>query len=511
MMGKTGSMLGQAGRVMGIGSKTGRAMRAGGQLLNAGQGMMHAKDNLKGRRLGMFNAAATMLRDNPSQYRQFNPETGTYDPATDEAKQRAMKDAQKMAEKGSGFLRAGKSRDEFMRQWDAVYEGAEPKMPPQTGPDPKPKPKPKPRPDPEPLPPSGGDKQLTSGAGLAPGGDPTSFEGPSPEDSPTPSAGSAATAPTHGVSAGTAGAGRGPVRSYEEYAEKARENLGGPAFAKEMDYSVKTVRSSDDVLTNAGLSRDQVVQNPSVLLSGDAYNGGSTTSMDPFHAATPTLNELRFAGGSGDEDAIQKAVEKAADAISLHGVPNQVDGVHSIGDRASSFDPIALVGAMPDLRESMSWQERAEAAYTMQAAQVALPEGAPAVIRDGVHEFTDYLSRPSSGIQDLITLRDDAIADIDWGMRTNGQVWDATPPRVPEAMHTDPTQTPYVPEQEAAPSSHTETERGAPSSPPVDDDPVDAVDDSEALVYRPGRDRRKKMRSGFFDHDNDQSDDEEES
>ncbi|MDN5806530.1 MAG: hypothetical protein L0I80_00460 [Brevibacterium sp.] len=99
VMGKAGSMLGQAGRVMGIGSKSGRAMRAGGQLLKAGQGMMHAKDNVKGRKLGAFNAAAKMIRDNPSKYRQFNPETGEYADATPEAKERAMRDSQEMAVK----------------------------------------------------------------------------------------------------------------------------------------------------------------------------------------------------------------------------------------------------------------------------------------------------------------------------------------------------------------------------------------------------------------------------
>lgn len=539
VMGKAGSMLGQAGRVMGIGSKSGRAMRAGGQLLKAGQGMMHAKDNVKGRKLGAFNAAAQMIRDNPSKYRQFNAETGEYADATPEAKERAMRDSQEMAVKGARFLRAGKSRDEFMRQWEAAYEGADPDLPPQTGPGPRPRPKPRPKPlpkpEPKPLPPSGGDRQLSSGAGSAPGGDPRPSDEPSPEDSPTPSAGVAAIAPTHGASADTEGTGarRGPVRTYEEYAEQAKENLSGPAFSQEMEYKVNTVRSSDDVLNNVGLSQEQVVANPTLLLSGDAYNGGSTTAMDPFHAATPALNELRFAGSSGSEDAIQSAVEKASEAISQHGVPNQIDGVHAIGDRAGKFDPVALVGAMPTLTESMSWQERAEAAYTMQAAQVALPEDAPAVVHDGTQEFTEYLSRPSSGVEDLTTLRDDLIATIDWGMRTDGKVWDATPGMAggdglsgddlrdavadgfrstrleheaagtPSVSTSDASST-AAPDSRSAASSEVapsaSTGNSAPTPVPVEEDPVDEVDDTDALVYRPGRDRRKK-RSSFFDHE----------
>ena len=49
--------------------------------------------------------------------------------------------------------------------------------------------------------------------------------------------------------------GAAPGKSHEEYAEDARENLGGPAFAKEMDYNVNTVRSGDDVLTRRACLR----------------------------------------------------------------------------------------------------------------------------------------------------------------------------------------------------------------------------------------------------------------
>lgn len=533
VMGEAGSMLGQAGRVMGIGSKSGRAMRAGGQLLKAGQGMMHAKDNMKGRQLGAFNAAAKMIRDNPSKYRRFNPETGAYDDATPEAKQQAMRDAQGMAERGAGHLRQGKSLDQFMREWDADYDGPDPKMPPQSGPDDKPKPLPKP--EPRPLPPGGGTRQTAPGAGATLEGGATSGEDPSPEGPPSsdaPSAGAPATAPAHSAPADAEGAAahRGPPQNYARYAEQAKENLSGPTFSHEMEYKVNTVRSSDDVLNHAGLSKEQVVDNPTLLLSSDhAYNGGSTTAMDPFNAATPALNELRFAGSSGNEDAIQSAVEKASELIHQHGVPNQIDGVHSIGDRAGSFDPVALVGAMPTLTESMTWQERAEAAYTMQAAQVALPEDAPALVREGTRDFTDFLSRPSSGIEDLTTLRDDLIADIDWGMRTDGKVWDATPGMAggnglsvddlrdaiadgfrstrleneaagtPSVSTSDVSST-AAPDTRSAASSEVAPSASTGNSAPVEEDAVDEVDDTDALVYRPGRDRRKK-RSSFFLHE----------
>ena len=151
-----------------------------------------------------------------------------------------------------------------------------------------------------------------------------------------------------------------------------------------------------------------------MLLSGSAYNGGSTVAMDPFHSATPALNDLRFASGSGSESDIESAVAKTVDAIHQHGVPNQIDGVSSIGDRAERFDPVELVGAMPHLTEAMGWQERAEAAHTMMAAQVAIPQNTPDNIRDEIREFTAQLARPSVDLADLVSRQEDVIADLSW-------------------------------------------------------------------------------------------------
>lgn len=506
MMGKVGSGLGQAGRVMGIGSKSGRAMRAGGQLFKVSQGVMEGRDNIKGRKLGMFNAAAKMIRENPSRYKQLN-EDGSYGGLLPGAQEQAMKDSQKIAERGQGFLRAGQTRDKFMKDWAAGWDGPDPKRPPQ---DDMPDPRPRPRPEPQSLPPGGATPQLAPGSsGTNSGGANGSGDVPSPEPRPdgdpqpiAPSGGVTDAAPESVHSGGaTAPQPQRRVKSNEEYAEDARENLGGPAFAKEMDYNVNTVRSGDDVLTRAVLSKDDVIKDPTVLLSGSAYNGGNTTTMDPFHGATPAMNELRFASGSGDEDAIQDAVSKAVDAISQHGVPNQVDGVHSIGARAEKFDAVQLVGAMPHLTESMSWQERAEAAHTMMAAQVAIPQDAPDSIRDEIREFTAQLARPSADLADLASRQEDVIADLSWW---KNQVADDVYTAAPDPAST----TSSVPALQ--PESPRHTEHSAPEQ-VVDDDPVDVVDDSEALVYRPGRDRRKKKRSGLFDHDNDQSDDEEES
>lgn len=502
MMGSVGSGLGQAGRIMGIGTKTGRAMRGAGQLLKAGQGVMESQDTKRGWKKGQEAAANKMIQENPSLYHEVKDD-GSLGNLLPGAHQKALKNAQSTAERGVKTKRANDSQEDFLRKFFAGWGGPEAQRQPEEQP---PDNKPEPRPEPQPLPPGTGSRGALGSGGNHDGK-------PRPQDGSGESQGDGGPqydpAPT-GTPHNGGGSEDAGVPSYEHFAEQARGNLGGPAFAKEMDYNVNTVRSGDDVLTSAGLSKDDVIKDPTVLLSGDAYNGGSTVAMDPFHGATPALNDLRFASGSGNEDAIEGAVAKAVDAISQHGVPNQIDGVSSIGARAERFDAVQLVGAMPMLSESASWQERAEAAHTMQAAQVAMP--ADFAAREAVQEFTAALSSPGADPADLASMKESIIADIAWTMPDIAEAaWAASPPPVPEATHTDPTQTPYVPEQEAAPSSHTETERGAPSSPPVDDDPVDTVDDSEALVYRPGRDRRKKMRSGFFDHDNDQSDDEEES
>ena len=202
--------------------------------------------------------------------------------------------------------------------------------------------------------------------------------------------------------------------NYERFAAQAKENLGGMAFTQQMDYNVSTVRSGEDVLSSAGRSKDQIIANPTVLLSGDAYNGGSTTAMDPSHPATASLNELRFASSSGDEDAIQAAVAKAVDSISEHEVPSQISGVNSIGDRAANFDPVQLVGAMPQLNESTTWQKRADAAHTMIAAQAALPADAPPEVRESVQLLTAQLARPGVPLADVAVHEADAVEAVSW-------------------------------------------------------------------------------------------------
>lgn len=388
-LGKAGSMLGQAGRVMGIGSKSGRAMRAGGQLLKAGQGVMESKDTQKGKTAALAQEAQSLIGDSKTGAK-YRDKDGNLLP---NAQKMAMKDAQKMAEKGQNTDRAAKAQDAHMKAFFNGYRadngGEFHKMDPQ---------------HPENVRKANSEKEVerrrakedADATGAKSGSAPGSPDGP---DSGGPKGGG-----------GNGTQGSSPTQSYEQFAGKARENLGGPAFAREMEYNVNTVRSGDDVLSNAGLTKDQIVQDPTTLLRSDAYNGGSTTAMDPFHPATASLNELRFASSSGDESAIEGAVEKAVNAISQHGVPSQVDGVHSIGDKATSFEPVQLLGAMPQLSENTTWQERADSAHTMMAAQVAMPQDFPA--RQSVEEYTSALANPGVDVSALASMKEAAMTEI---------------------------------------------------------------------------------------------------
>ncbi|SMX66772.1 hypothetical protein BI49514_00317 [Brevibacterium iodinum ATCC 49514] len=497
MVGKAGSMLGQAGRVMGVGSKAGRAMRGAGRLMQAGRGIMDAKDTKRGWDKGREQAAAEMIEKNPSRYHKVN-EDGTLGGLLPGAQQKALKDAQSTAERGVKNQRAQQAQDDFMRKFFAGWGG--PEAPRHQEPDDTTDPKPDPNPEPQPLPSpkpgargalgsgDSGNGSQSSGSeqAQAPSGGPPS-QGPSPQD--------------------TGGSDERPsVIDYPRFVEKARENLAGPEFSREMDYNVSTVRSGDDVLHNSELTKQQVLDDPTVLLSGSAYDGGRTTAMDPFHAATGALNELRFAGGSGNEADIESAVAKAVSAIDRHGVPDQIGGVHSIGDRATRFDPAEIIGAMPRLGTDATWQERAEAAHIMQAAQVALPANVPIEIRENLAEYTSQLSRPGADLGGLADQKFDLIEQISWWTQrfdlqaaydaplTAGVSRDDIREAVADGVRgaqvpTEATNRTSTWDQGTSASADT----AAPATTEMDES------DSGALIYRPNTDRRKRRRSGDDD------------
>lgn len=501
MAGKAGSMLGQAGRVMGIGSKSGRAMRGAGRLLQAGQGIMDAKDSKRGWLKGNEQAAAEMIEKNPSLYHKVN-EDGTLGGLIPGAHQKAMKNAQSTAERGVKNQHARQSQDDFMKKFFAGWGGPEaPRHQDLSDVDSDTQPKSKTEPEPLYSSKHGPRGELASGSL-------SSSSGGSEQTPEPPEGGSSGGPPSQGPSPHGGGEESHPtVDDYQHYAEKALGNLSGPEFSREMEYNVNTVRTGDDVLTNAELTKQQAIADPTTLLSGDAYDGGRTTAMDPFHAATPALNELRFAGSSGDETAIQQAVERAADAIHQYGVPNQVDGVYSIGDRASRFEAVEIVAAMPRLGGSPTWMEHAEAAHTMQAAQVAMPADTPVGIRTEVADYTAQLSRPGVDLGALADQQADLIESIAWWQQQPNlqDVYDA-PPTTASAVSPEDRRSEVSEglrearlENEASSLETPSYEKTSPA--PVEGELMNEVNDSGALVYRPGHKRRSKKRSDFFDHD----------
>src|SRR5699024_6182288 len=187
------------------------------------------------------------------------------------------------------------------------------------------------------------------------------------------------------------------------------------------------------------------------------------------------------------------------------GVPDQVSSVHSIGDRASKFDPAEIVGAMPRLGTEATWQERAEAAHTRQAAQVAIPADTPVEIRAGLAEYTSQLSRPGADLGGLADQQADLIEQISW-WRQRPDLQDAydAPPTAGVSredlrdavadglrgahLGQEPTAPASAGGQGTAPAS---SESGAPAVPgePVEDAPGDEADaDADgALIFRPRR------------------------
>lgn len=203
-----------------------------------------------------------------------------------------------------------------------------------------------------------------------------------------------------GKASGNAGTQNGTqassnAESQKAYAEKARENVTGPGFAQDENIKANVSVDGAQVAEQMGLSAREVAQNPSALLSGAAYDGGDVSKMDPRHAATPAMNELKFAMMAGDQQGIDAATMKASDAISQHGVPSAVAGVSAVS--ATPEHNESFIGAMPTLSEDTPWQVRAESATTMQAAMSFIPESSPS--REPMNNYVQALSDPGVSAQ----------------------------------------------------------------------------------------------------------------
>lgn len=225
---------------------------------------------------------------------------------------------------------------------------------------------------------------------------------------------------------------------YRGFQERCRANLQVPLVARHLDYEVTTIRSGQEVLTDAGLTTEEVLADPTLLLRGEAYDGGLTTHVDPFHAATRWLIALRLAAGTQDEDVLEAAVAMAVDAIAEHGVPPEISDVHSVGLRAQDFSAADVVGSLyipsaePEagrlsrvahrIRRALRtrpmptfsagrWLDRAEAGYTMVGARASMPADHPA--RSLVTGYTEVVLDPGV-VDSLVMLRGDHVGAVLW-------------------------------------------------------------------------------------------------
>lgn len=177
-----------------------------------------------------------------------------------------------------------------------------------------------------------------------------------------------------------------------EYRRRARRNLEVPAPLRPYEYAIEVARTGDEVLESEGLTLRDVLIEPRHLLVGDAYRGGTSIAMDPFHPATTELTALRLADGTGDPSAIHETINHASKALRVHGIPDEVGAVHSIGGRADEFSAMDVLAVMPNLGSLTSWRERAYATYEMMGALVAVPHDNPA--RVATLEYVSALANP---------------------------------------------------------------------------------------------------------------------
>lgn len=185
--------------------------------------------------------------------------------------------------------------------------------------------------------------------------------------------------------------------------EKALTTLQTPINEVELHYEVEVVRSEQEVLDCEGLTLEEAVEQPWLLLSGDAYAGGSTMAVDPFHPTARPLIEMRFAAHISVEskrrEPMRAAVDRTEGFLRGTGVPQEVGRVSAIGRCAQAFEALDVVALMPKLTpplhywsQPLTWAERAEATYLLLGALANMPGDHPA--RPAVDDYVWLLANP---------------------------------------------------------------------------------------------------------------------
>lgn len=186
--------------------------------------------------------------------------------------------------------------------------------------------------------------------------------------------------------------------------EKALITLQTPVNEVVLDHEVEVVRSEREVLDCEGLTLEEAIEQPWLLLSGDAYDGGSTMAVDPFHPTARSLIEMRFAAHVSVEskrpEPMRAAVDRVEGFLRGEGVPQEVGRVSAIGRRAQTFEILDVVALMPKLKPPLhycsappTWADRAEATHLLLGALANMPGSHPA--RLTVEDYVGLLSNPT--------------------------------------------------------------------------------------------------------------------
>lgn len=195
------------------------------------------------------------------------------------------------------------------------------------------------------------------------------------------------------------------AKSQRAHAETARENVSGPGFAQDQNIKANVSVDGAKVAEQMGMTSRDLAQDPSALLTGNAYGGGDVSKMDPRHPATASMNDLKFAMLADDQKGIEASSIKASDAIAQHGAPSEITSVSAVS--ATPQGMATAIGAMPSISDDTPWQVRAEGATTMQAAMSFVSEDSAAYAP--MTEYVSALSTPSVDASTVEGLRAVAI------------------------------------------------------------------------------------------------------
>lgn len=195
--------------------------------------------------------------------------------------------------------------------------------------------------------------------------------------------------------------------------ERALTILNTPKSEVSLFFDVDVVRTSQQVLDDEGLTTKDVLNDPTLLLRGDAYAGGSTTTMDPFHPATLPLIQLRFAAGDAEEtgnvEVLAAAVVRAAGCLRAHGVPREIARVSTVEVNSFWFEPAEVFVLMPDLPSAVAPQPPmtpVSATFLIMGALAGIPADHPA--RPAIAEYVWLVAIP--GLQPLLKPFRDAVS-----------------------------------------------------------------------------------------------------